>query len=181
MSSICFPWFNTLSQWKCSSWRSRKSCTEEHQRAARRWLCCSWWGLACVNLLCGSTESFCSNLSTSTEWKSSCLFFFLRRREIWTFWQPGPDEVTALFFLCLFCISKPWIVGAVMSKRMPGPSSPEPPPPAQGKHHGIPRRVEWYNPSSSLAMPWGLLKAGHVSLIFIVFIYSIYLYTIAAL
>lgn len=113
------------------------------------------------------------NLTTAVSYSS------LRRRKIWTFWELGPHEGTSLVFLHVALRIKALIVGAAMSERMPGPSSPEPPPPApQGKHRGVPRRDEWYNSSSSLGLPWGLLKVGYVSLIFIVYIY--YLYTVAA-
>lgn len=193
MSSICFPWFNTLSQWKCSSWRRKKSAAEEHRRVARHWLCCRWWGHACVNLLYESTETVCAATCQSRPngkaaagrpvkkaQKPDHCCSSLRRWQIWTFWEPGPREVTYLIFSTLLCVSKPWLWGQRCQK-----GCQDHPPlshlPQLLKENAMAFQGEMSDrnsSSSSLGLPWGLLKVGHVSLIFIVYIY--YLYTIAA-
>lgn len=138
-------------------------------------------------------NSLCSNLSKSIEWQSCCQQTACEETtEIWPLLFPILLEQEdqhehfdnwnlmrsrLCFFSILLCVSKPWLWGQRCQKGCQDYPPPESPPPApQGKHHSIPRQDGWYNPSSSsLALPWGLLKAGHLSLIFIVFIYIIYI------
>lgn len=101
-------------------------------------------------------NSLCSNLSKSAEWQSCCwqtceestetwpLLFLPEKKTNMDVLRTGTSWGHLSVFLHVALRIKALVVGPAMSKRMPGPSSPESPPAApQGKRHGIPRRDEW--------------------------------------